>query len=425
MKKLISAMLILGLSMSLWGCKQQPQQTEITENTESSVYLYTDYRVAQPLAYPDYTFSQTPSTDELRQMAVKAMADMLGVQWCVDRFFSYNKTSTGSGKDYNFIPENTYGGMPYTNADGSIVQWFEFYDPTTGYLVIEGDTQQMNDYVGNTCAGCVCAAWQTVCNSISGYFSTTDMVPMYGFIPVGGYVSPNGISSFSQYPTDKILEDNGKDVMFACYAQVLPADGLVSTPDVHAIMAIEASNVVYKADGSIDPDNSYITIQDQRNGQGAGFYNVELEDRTMFCSGRLRHQFTFNELWNLGYIPVTAAEFLGTKEYEAPQVSFEGDASSEKSVSQGYIVSNYPICVAKMVLVDEEGNETLVERVLLDKRDLATGVSLRFPLSQFLTSTDSQQFKELLEEGKTYKLRYVVSVSNAQVFVPLELTITG
>ena len=92
MKKLISAMLILGLSMSLWGWKQHPQQTEITESTESRMYLYTHYQVAQPLSYPDYTFDHTPTTEELRQMAVDAMADMLGVQWCVDRFFSYSKS---------------------------------------------------------------------------------------------------------------------------------------------------------------------------------------------------------------------------------------------------------------------------------------------------------------------------------------------
>ena len=423
MKKIISAVLLLCLCVSLLGCnRQQPQQTQTEENTEHSIYLYTDYQVAQPLAYPDYTFDHTPAADELRQMAVKAMADMLGVQWCVDRFFSYNKTSTGSGKDYNFIPENTYGGMAYTNADGSIVQWFEFYDQNTGLLTIQGDTQQMNEFVGNTCAGCVCAAWQTVCTSITGNFGTGDMVVRNGFIPVGGYTSPAGIAYFGQYSTQQILEDNGQDVMFGCYAQVLPADALVSTPDVHAIMAIEPACVVYKADGSVDPDASYITIQDQRNGQGAGFYNVDMDGNTVFCSGRLQHQYTFTQLWDLGYIPVTTAEFLGTKAYEAPQVTFDGDASK---AAQGYFTSNYPICVAKMILVDEEGNETLVERILLDKHDVAGGTALRFPVAQFLTSAESRQFKELLEEGKTYKLRYVMAVSNGQRFVPLELTVTG
>ena len=427
MKKIISVILLVSLCAGLTGCKQKPGQpraetaeaTEVTaaaEITENRIYLNTDYQVAQPLAYPDYTFTQAPTTEQLRQTAVKAMADMLSVQWCVDRFFSYSKTSTGSGKDYNFIPQNTYGGMPYTNADGSIVQWFEFYDQSTGRLVIEGDTQLMNEYVGNTCAGCVCAAWQTVCTSISGNFGTGDMVPGNGFIPVGGYDSPDYITGFKQYSTQQILEDNGRDVMFACYAQVLPADALVSTPDVHAVMAIEAAQVVYKADGSVDPDASYITIQDQRNGQGQGFYNVDINGETVFCSGRLSHRYTFNELWELGYIPVTTAEFMGTKAYEEPQVTFDG---------RGYITSNYPICVAKMILVDEEGSETTVERILLDKRDVASGTALRFPVDQFLTSTDSEAFKQLLEEGKSYTLRYVVAVSNAQCFTPLEQTVTG
>ena len=424
MKKIIAAVLLSAFCFA--GCTQQQQTPSVTtEPTEGGLYLVTDYQVASPLTYPDYTFDHAPTTDELRQMAVNAMKDMLSVQWCVDRYFHYNKTSTGSGKDYSFIPENTYGGMPYTNADGSIVQWFEFYDPDTGYLVIEGDTQLINDYVGNTCAGCVCAAWQTVCNSIEGNFGTSDMVPMYGFIPVGGYVSPTDINNFSQYPTDQILEDNGKETMFACYAQVLPADSLVSTPDVHAIMVIEAANVSYKADGSIDPDASYITIQDQRNGQGSGFYNTDIDGQTVYCSGRLYHEYSFTELWNLGYIPVTTAEFMGTETYEAPEVTFEGNSADLKGISQGYITSNYPVCVAKMVLVDEEGNETLVERVLLDKRDLAIGIAQRFPIAHFLTSIESQSFKALLEEGKTYTLRYVVAVSNAQSFTVAEAPVTG
>lgn len=427
MRKTILFLLMSAVLMSLCACNN-PEQKENPESTIPTVFVRQEdaaYTVSAPLQYPDYTFDHTPTTDELRQMAVKAMGDMISVQWSVDRFFLYNKTSTGNQKDYSFIPQNTYCGMPYTNADGTIVQWFEFYDPETGRLQIEGDTQQINQLVGNTCAGCVCAAWTTVCDSIKGACGTAEMVPYYGFIPVGPYESNYSITSYSQYPTDQILRDNGKPVMYESYAQILPADGLVSTPDVHAIMAIEPAYVVRDSDGEIDPDASYVVIRDQRAGGPDGFYNVEENEETFYYSGRMRHEYTFTELYDLGYLPVTTAEFLGREPYAEAEVTFSVDSPTVATLGGGSFLSNYPICVAKMILVDAQGNEEVVERVLLDKRDIASGVARNMPISQFITSVQSKEFKEMLENGKQYTLRYEITVSNAQKFTPVEITVTG
>ena len=377
-----------------------------------------------PMAVPQYTFTQTPSTDELRQKAVKAMADMLNVQWTVDRDYTYDYVNASGTVERTFA-FNTgiqYAGLPYSNANSSLAQWYEFYDPATGKLHIEGDTQQMNDLVGNTCAGSVCAAWLTVCDSVSGYCGTGHMVPKYGFLPVGGYTIPEGLDSYDSCSTMQICENNGSDVMYQAYTHILPADALVSTKDVHAIMAIESAHVEYFL-GRLNPYMSYIIIQDQRGGGPEGFYEAKIGDTTVHYSGRTSYKYTFYELYQLGYIPVTTAEFMGVDTYQMPKVTFSMTNPSVSTVAAGYITSNYPICVAKMVLVDEKGEETVVERVLLDKLDIGTGLARRFLLSQFQVKPGSDALATWMEDGKSYTLCYRVRVSNCEeytvVSVPL------
>lgn len=372
-----------------------------------------------PFEYQEYTFSKSPSTTELREMAVKAMADMLNVRWTVGEVYSYEKASTGDGT-YTYNPGVLYAGLPYSQADGSLIQWYEFYNTQTGRLELpEGG--DMNILVGNTCAGAVCAAWSTVCNSISGFWSTGGMVPKNGFIPVGSYVSDYTIGSYaSEYPTQDICADNGVDVMLASYAQILEADALVSTKAAHAVMAIYPATVVCTADGAIDPQNSYVIIQDQRGAMLSGGNPVQIGGQTVYYNGRIEKKLTFAFLWENGYIPVTAAEFMGTKAYTQPEVSISATPTVE-TVDTVSIRSNYPICVAKLVLVDNAGNETILERILLTKRDVRDGNAFDFALSQFTVTPTSEAVLQQMTDGQTYRLVYRVSISNGQVFDPLSL----
>jgi len=436
MKKVIAYIISVLLTVGMLGCAVEPIET--TAPSESAIPTETSYVpqtteeavegyvVSSPMQYPDYTFDTDPSTDELRQMAVQAMRDMLSVQWSVDRTFTYKKSARD--KIYVYDPDTTYAGLPYSDAAGSIVQWFEYYDTQTGRLNIPGDTQQMNDLVGNTCAGSVCAAWYTVCDSIRAV-SSSNMVPLNGFIPVGTYVSKNNISSYEAYPTNKICRENGEAVMLASYAAILPADALVSVgpdTDQHVIMAIEPAHVVYRADGSIDSEASYIVLQDQRSGHNStsDMYFADVDGELLHFSGRTYAEYSFKKLWDLGYIPVTAAEFFGQKPYTATNVSVDKEVKTLQDLKRCSILSNYPICVAKMILKDETGKEIEVKRVVLDKFAITDGRALKLRLSyNFNTSIDDGPLGELMEPGKTYTLCFRVTVSNAQEYTPIEIAI--
>ena len=160
--------------------------------------------------------AHTPTTDELRQTAVRAMTDMLSVQWSSDVEINYNKTGAVSHKDYHYDPNTLYCGLPYADGQTNLFVWLEHYDQQTGKLILEGDGQWLNSNLGNTCAGSLMWAWSTVCHSLTGNYVNYNMVPMYGCIPVGDYKCSmmNAIKSWEDYPTEKVCQENGRPAVF-------------------------------------------------------------------------------------------------------------------------------------------------------------------------------------------------------------------
>ena len=424
MKQLLSVLLVLVLSLNLVACGRKPAAENTVPATEEVAEVQQQL-VPEPMEMPVYTFDHTPTTDELRQMAVKAMRDSLTVQFAVDKFYRYTKREMVGEKFYTYIPQNVYCGLPYDDAGLSLIHFYDYYDPKTGLFSFPGDPQLMDVMVGNSCAGSVTAAMATVSSSIRG-FVTYEMIPFYGFVPVGPYEFPTGVTSLKDFETQRITEMNGPEVMYASYAMILPADGLTSRPDDHAIMAIEPAHVVYDAAGNIDPKKSYIVIQDQRGGTGKGYYTETVNGVDYHLSGRIYAEYTFKELFELGYIPVTAPEFVGLKDYVVPTISFDRPNCTLEDVHLGIVSSAYTIYIGRMVLVDEAGNETVVDKVSERPRDYKTdGEFAKFELSSFMISPKTETFRNMLEEGKQYTLRYEVVLSNGSTHTVVEIPVTG
>ena len=349
------------------GCGTWYKHTDTLqeEREEQKAQEETRYTVAEPLVYPDYTFEGTPDTAQLRQTAVQAMRDLLSVQWCSPDGLGYYKN--GSKKFFEYPRNMTLGGVMYSGASSGLFQFLEYYNFETGEFVHPGTAEQVRDTLGTACADSLLWSWSTVCNSFScGYYPST-MVPANGFIPVGSYSIDKSINSLYKMPTDKIIEKNGQTVMAESYAQVLPADVLVSSTDDHGIMAIEEPVVKYAADGSIDTEASYVMIQDQRGGIGQGFYEVYKEDYKVYHSGRISEKYTFAQLLEQNYIPITAPEFTGAKAYEEPVVTVEGgEATSAEELLKLTVKSNYPLAVVNIKAVSGACAVTNLEKVLFN-----------------------------------------------------------
>ncbi len=340
------------------------------------------FSVPQPMEHKEYTYDHAPTPQELRQTALEAMRDQLTVQWCVDRHYEYRKKGSVKGKLFWHDPQMVFSGLPYSNGDGGLPQFMDFYNHETGMVILPGEPQEMNDLIGNSCAGSICCGWNTVCDSLYGYQSTMVMTPKNGYLPVGPYKTDYEVKTFSDHRTNVICEENGETVMFESYACLQLADALTSNADDHAIMVITAPTVVRKEDGSIDPEESYVEIQDQRGGKGKGFYEIQEGENTLYRSGRTWAKYTFADLYRLGYLPVTTKEFLGIKSWNPAWVSLDKpDAERLEDVS---VVSNYPICSLRLYGTSQTGEARLIERIGLNKYDIDSGLARMYPVSNLI-----------------------------------------
>lgn len=394
-KRIVVFILITALLLSFAGCgmKKVPKPTAV---------------------YPDYTFAEAPDTDDLRQTAVRAMRDLLSIQWFTKVDYRYYKTGPASKKQYIFEPGNIYAGVLYTNANTGLFQFLEYYNPDTGEFVYPHDADTLKTELGVSCADAVLWAWSTVCTSISGGFYPKSMVIKNGYYPVGPYTYDPNTRDFNYLPTLNIVRDNGEEIMFESYAQVRMADALTTSSDNHAMMAIEDAHVEYLADGRIDGENSYILIQDQRAG-GKNWQRTDEQGNILHYSGRLDGQFSFTKLFEEHFIPVTAAEFIGEKEYEKAEISVSEKCSSPDQLQNITIESNYPLAVLN-VIATQSGKETVIHKELFGGGS-ERGVPHSIALSEITELKDSKY------QTPGTMIQIEVVVATGERFTPIEITV--
>lgn len=407
---------LICLILVLCACTPSVQPPPESLPAETVHLDDTNYVVENPLEYPNYTFSDQPSKTTLRLTAVQATRDLLSVQWSVAKELAYNKT--GSNKRFQHLANTTYAGTPYSNGSTGIFQFFEYYDAQTGRLWYPGTATDLGRNLGNACADSVIWGYNTVCTSLKGGYYPSAMVYKNGYYPVGNYTYDYNITTFTKLPTGKIIEQNGQEVIMDSYAMVLPGDSLVSTSANHTMMAIEAAHLVHNEDGTLDTANSYIMIQDQRGGHGAGFYEHDENGKLIQYSGRTSAQYTFDKLFEKEYLPVAPAELLGTKEYEKAEISASQDACTSLEALRGVTIkSNYPLAVINVIINDSFGNRKVIEKKLFS--GVNDGPPKEFELSE-LRSLKSYKEDGNPQVGCTVSIEVVVSTGER--FIPTVLT---
>lgn len=392
MKKLFAAVFAALLILSCSGCS--------------------DNKVTLPEGYPDYTFTTSPDTDALRQTAVRAMRDLLSIEWTPAETISYYNTA-GRDKQFDYKPGTTYGGLLYTGASSGLFHFLEYYNYETGVLTYPGTGDELRKNIGSGCADSLLWSWATVSNSFScGYFPSM-MVYKNGFLPVGDYTYDFNLQSYYNMPTQAIIEKNGKQVILDAYTKVLPADALISSSVDHAMMAIEEPTVIYAADGSFDTENSYIMVQDQRGGDRTGFLEEEVNGHTVHFNSARNMKMTFAELLKKNYIPVTVAEFVGTKAYDKAQVTLSSKCKKLSDAQTSVIESNYPIAVINLIVTDNFGATSVYDKVLIHSASSA-GPARSYDLSTWdaLQELDTSAYK---------KVQVEVVVSTGERFIPIDV----
>lgn len=295
---------------------------------------------AIPIANSDMT------EEELRKICVDFMKLQCEFPYKFNADCYY--TVASQNKKRHLLPETVYGGIPYVTAGaGSLYRLAEFFDPATGTIDLSGDI--FNDALtyGNACSGAACMAWSRVVSSAyMGYCK--NMTPISGFLPVGPYrYSQPEIVSFAKkklnpdgYGTHDICCENGEQVMFESYGQMKPADGIVVSGHVRMNTAIPT--VVRKADGTIDGEQSYALMTEQVCFVSDTNHIRIAPDGTHYTAqGLVDRKYTFRELFETDYLPVTFAEFSDPSCVKKSYVRALADATPIKTIlSSNYTISD-------------------------------------------------------------------------------------
>ena len=405
MKKLSVFLIFSAFLLVFCGC-----QAETAPETTSTP----SYTVPSPMGYPDYTFSETPTNEDLRNTAVQAMRDLLTIQWTPAQGISYFNTA-GRDKQFDYKPGVAYGGLLYSGAGSGLFQFLEYYNTETGLLNYPGTGDELRKAIGSGCADSLLWSWGTVANSFSSGYYPSVMVQQNGYLPVGNYTYDPNLKSYYMLSTKDIIEKNGKNVILDAYTKVLPADALISSSADHAMMAIEEPKVVYLSDGTIDTTNSYIVIQDQRGGRNStSFYEILDGSETIYFNSATYLKMTFDTLLSKNYIPVTLAEFTGAKAYDKATVTTQGKTCEKlKDLQNVMIESNYPIAFISAILVDKNGNESELDKILFHGAN-GDGPAKTYNLSQWETL-------HTLETTNYKSIKIEVVVSTGERFVAVEV----
>ena len=352
-----------------------------------------------PIARPDMT------EDELRDIVVSFMKVQINFAYRVDLksygsvygyyiknlYGSYGASKNLDNVRIKFEHGKYYGGVPYMgNSAGSLYRWLPFYDAQTGdmdwtpIIVSQRLNWSESKYpdriypdigsviFGNSCSSSCFWAWSRITNEVFSYW-TAGWVPGNGFVKVGDYDLAEGERHGES--TAALCVANGEQRMYKAYAQALRADGLVQSG--HAVMIIADPVIVYNEDGTINGEESYMLIGEQKASfltasplkGGIDLYSP-LNDRGVTyrimgnyagntVNGNVRTmKWTFKYLFDEGFLPFTVPELAGTGIVEESYVSmnYSAETITLSKLESCSVTSNYFISDVNFALRDAEGN---------------------------------------------------------------------
>ena len=372
MKRFLLILLCLAMVFGMLACGKQeetPQETQKVweptpfDNVVDDPKTWYDAFNALPIANSEMT------TDELRQLCVDYFRLQLSFTWTPNMNISFINISDRQ----NDLPVGmAYSGMFYRSGNsyggGNLYKAVKYYNPETGVMDVAG-MKDVYNVLASHCSWGAMMAWARVC-STAKMNQMTKFLPSYGALTVGPYTfDETKVDLSTDDATTKIILQNGEQVMYESYANMLPADGLYSSPAWHVEMCSIAPVVVRNADGTINGEESYLHFCDQNADGTNGWLDMEKQaDGTPLRTlGGVDRKVSFAKMMRDGYIPFTLAEFLGTDPVEegkawvgGKETGYEnGTTIPADQLFQQSVRSNYVIANVKITVKDPDGKVLL------------------------------------------------------------------
>lgn len=351
-KRLLAFLLVLASLFSFAGCGAGAP-AETTADTAA-----TDAKSA-------LTAEEQKILSDRRDLAEAYMRKMATVLWRASEAISYFRSvRDNSTTKMNIVAGRVYRGIPYSYAGSSDATFMDVLkDPDANGVyrieTIQGDPKYPAEFafgaLGNDCSGAVEQAWSQFGASIT-FSSTKTMASDNGFLPVGEYwTRPDDITS-----SGTICSTNGKPVMYAAYAQLQKADALVRRAESsgHTIM-VSKIDVVYTADGAVNGVDSTVTVIEQtsslQKAERCQFDETIGED--IYPIYKLDQVYSFAELYNEGYLPITCKELIDPDPVAEPEIKDSLTEFNKDTILTGTISCNWAIDKVTVVISDGSGKE--------------------------------------------------------------------
>ena len=371
----VACLLLAGLLL-LSGCSQgaQPNQNPgsgSAADTKPGIVADTKTWYEEFTALP--IANENMTEQELRTLCVDAFRLNLTMPWTTNQEIKYNYTLLGKSYDVLLPAGIAYSGLCYaTGIEGATYgnawKMLPYWNAETGMLDTEAMGEQVLNIISSACSYGAMQGWNRVSNSHG--IKEMDSYSMYisNIVPVGPYQYEPYTYNYNfkdRQASNMIIAANGEETIYESYACALPADGVFSSSAYHVMMISQNPVVVRREDGTIDPEQSYVHVHEQKStGTRTEDLNYPQENGvTMRPLGSVDQKYTFQKLLEKGYIPFTLKEFIGEDPVEpgkawlgTQNAELENGADLTAGVLFGYtLYANYNVCTIQVEVKTPDG----------------------------------------------------------------------
>ncbi len=376
MKKTVLLLLLIALLvLSLISCNnttdsknsdaknENIQETEISETQDelkdSILNIADNYKYFKSFDAPE---------GDYREIAYNYMLEMANYTWVAGEDFSITWKNEGDFKvNLDFKKGKTYYGLPYSEQRASLDQFANFVEKGGTFT---SPTYYYEELIGNHCSSSMGLAYQQLIDfpyagSLKPVGTRRGVIKL-----IDGLKQPEGDTTKSWYSED-VITLNGKEKIFEAYANMGRGDilGKFIKTSGHSRM-VSKVEVQKSASGKILPSRSLVYTIEQTNA----FDKINKNKNTTWW---VDHSYTFQELLDTQFIPLTLEIFHNGNELEDAYIAFDTEITPEsilKSIN-GTVSSNFPLSYVRATVTDSEGK--VVGEIYRRKFDGTYKVNLR------------------------------------------------
>ncbi len=282
---------------------------------------------------------------DLRKAAVDYMYEQASVEWICAESFGVKEEWEHWGINLDFQKDVKYTGQPYANSQVNVTLFKKvlkdgkYTSPSTSW----------DDVHGSQCVSSILNALQQSFIIDGWSYSLNPGSESFDGIKVGDYkVDVKPVNQ--ETPTLEVCTNNGKDVMFDAYTKLQPGDTIITVNSwVHARMVVDV-NVTRNSAGMLNTRRSVVKCVEQTNAFDTSRSDVK-------TTWRVDKSYTFEELFEDGYLPATYEEFQ-TGISHIPYITLDAENNATalaKNMVSGNVRSNYPVRYVVLEIFNENG----------------------------------------------------------------------